>query len=624
MGSGKPGVRAVLRGWRWCLIDCAVWALAVVAAVWARFDFDPSAVQLGGVATVVIMAIGAQLAIGFLLGVYRSRYWPGSVDEAKAVGITALSTGLFLTVVALAAQSSLVPRSTALSSTALAVCGMFSLRLTARVLRDRPTPESHEAQRAVIFGAGVTGERLIRQMHRDPETGYLPVALLDDDLGKRNLRIGAVAVAGDRSALVDVAARTDASVLVVAVPRASSSLMADLSAAADKAHLQVLVVPSLSDLWSGQVTTGDLRELDVDDLLGRRPVDLDLDAITHSVTGKRILVTGAGGSIGAELCRQLQRFGPSTLVMLDRDESALHSVQLSLEGSAFLDGPNTVLADIRDPAALDDAFATHRPEVVFHAAALKHLTMLEKYPAEAWKTNVEGTMNVLQASRRAGVGVFINISTDKAADPCSVLGYSKRITERLTAGVEDASGRYLSVRFGNVLGSRGSVLTVFTDQVARGADLTVTAPGVERYFMTIPEACQLVLQAASIGGPGEVLVLDMGEPVRIADVARTLINRTPGCRSSIVYTGLRPGEKLTEVLFGEGESAAYRPRHPLVSHVSVPGMRSVDVPGSAEVWPTSMVGMLRNLAFGLIGSHAEEPSNGHDREKTRSRLIQHR
>jgi len=357
-----------------------------VAAVWARFDFDPSAIKFGGVATVVIMAIGGQSAIGFLMGVYRSRYWPGSVDEAKAVGITVLSTGVFLTIVALAAQSALVPRSTTLSSTALAVCGMFSLRLTARVLRDRPTSESHEARRAIIFGAGVTGERLIRQMHREPETGYLPVALLDDDRGKRNLRIAAVEVAGDRSSLVDVAARTSATVLIVAVPRASASLMADLSEAADTAKLQVLVVPSLSDLWNGQVTTGDLRELDVDDLLGRRPVKLDLDAITHAVTGKRILVTGAGGSIGAELCRQLQRFGPSTLVMLDRDESALHAVTLSLEGSAFLDGPNTVLADIRDPAALDDAFALHRPEVVFHAAALKHLTMLEKYPSEAWKT----------------------------------------------------------------------------------------------------------------------------------------------------------------------------------------------------------------------------------------------
>jgi FlaA1/EpsC-like NDP-sugar epimerase len=598
--------------------------LAVVAAIWARFDFDPSAIEFRGVATVVIMAIGAQVAIGFLLGVYRARYWPGSVDEAKAVGITALATGLFLAVVALAAESWLVPRSTALSSTALALCGMLSLRLTARVLRDRPTPESHEARRAIVFGAGVTGERLIRQMHREPETGFLPVALLDDDTSKQNLRLLAIDVVGDRTTLVDVAARTDAAVLIIAVPRASSSLLADLGAAADTAKLQVLVVPSLSDLWGGQVTTGDLRELDVDDLLGRRPVKLDLDSIKHAVTGKRILVTGAGGSIGAELCRQLQRFGPSTLVMLDRDESALHSVQLSLEGSAFLDGPNTVLADIRDLAALDEAFSTHRPEVVFHAAALKHLTMLEKYPAEAWKTNVEGTMNVLQASRESGVGVFINISTDKAADPCSVLGYSKRITERLTAGVENASGRYLSVRFGNVLGSRGSVLTVFTDQVARGADVTVTAPGVERYFMTIPEACQLVLQAASIGGPGEVLVLDMGEPVRIADVARTLINRTPGCPSTIVYTGLRPGEKLTEVLFGEGESALYRPRHPLVSHVSVPGMRSIDVPGIDEVRPAHLVSTLRNLAFGRVGLHGEEPTTGLGFEEIQTQLIRHR
>ena len=290
-----------------------------------------------------------------------------------------------------------------------------------------------------------------------------------------------------------------------------------------------------------------------------------------------MLVTGAGGSIGSELCRQIHRYEPAELMMLDRDESALHAVQLSISGHALLDSDEVVLCDIRDTAALNQIFLQRRPEVVFHAAALKHLPMLEQYPAEAVKTNIHGTRIVLDAAKRAGVEKFVNISTDKAANPCSVLGYSKRIAERITAQrAETADGAFLSVRFGNVLGSRGSVLTSFAKQIAEGGPVTVTDPEVTRFFMTIEEACQLVIQAAAIGNPGEALVLDMGEAVRITDVAQQLIEQS-GTPVEIVYTGLRDGEKMHEDLFGDDEPQDLRPTHPMVSHVPVPKVLDAEI-----------------------------------------------
>ncbi len=281
--------------------------------------------------------------------------------------------------------------------------------------------------------------------------------------------------------------------------------------------------------------------------------------------GKRVLITGAGGSIGSELARQVNSYEPAFLGLLDRDESALHALHLTMFGKAMLDTDDLILADIRDAARMHDVMQQVRPDVVFHAAALKHLPMLEAAPSEAFKTNVLGTRNVLQAAYEAGVPVFVNISTDKAADPVSVLGHSKRTTERLTAGIlPPQGGRYLSVRFGNVLGSRGSVLTAFRAQIAEGGPVTVTHREVTRYFMTVREAVHLVLQAATLGRDSETLILDMGEPVRIADVAQHMIDKS-GREIDIVYTGLRDGEKMHEVLSSEpesGESAAAPADHP--------------------------------------------------------------
>jgi FlaA1/EpsC-like NDP-sugar epimerase len=366
-----------------------------------------------------------------------------------------------------------------------------------------------------------------------------------------------------------VAAQTGATVLVIAIARASGSAIRDLTAEAERCALTPKVVPSITELLNGSARIEGVRDPRISDLLGRRPVRTDVAAVADRFAGKRILVTGAGGSIGSELCRQLHQFSPAELIMLDRDESALHAVELALHGRALLDSDQTVLADIRDPHRVREVFGRFRPQIVFHAAALKHLPLLERYPAEAVKSNVMGTATVLAAAAEYEVESFVNISTDKAANPVSVLGYSKRIAERLTAHMaSQAGGCYLSVRFGNVLGSRGSVLTTLSAQVESGGPVTVTHPEVTRYFMTADEAVQLVLQAAVVGRGSEVLILDMGVPVRIADIARRLAARSSQ-PVDIVFTGLRPGEKLAEDLLGQGE-ADHRPRHPLIQHASVP------------------------------------------------------
>ncbi|MFJ7288237.1 UDP-N-acetylglucosamine 4,6-dehydratase family protein [Curtobacterium sp. NPDC098951] len=332
---------------------------------------------------------------------------------------------------------------------------------------------------------------------------------------------------------------------------------------------------------SDPLSQPDLHGLDLHDLVGTTPTPTDLDGMADLVRGRRVLVTGAGGSIGSELCRQLVALAPREVIMLDRDETALQQVQVSVAGHGLLDTRDVVLADIRDAEAIDQVMRTRRPDVVFHAAALKHLPMLEQYPDEAWKSNVLGTRNVLAAAVAADVPTLVNISTDKAANPTSVLGYTKRIAERLTAWTAAETGRrYVSVRFGNVLGSRGSMIPLFADLIRAGRPVTVTHPDATRYFMTIPEACHLVIQAAAIAEPGEVLVLDMGQPVRILDVATRMIDVLGGT-SDIVFTGLRAGEKLHEELIGAGE-VERRPVHPKISHASVPPLAPSELDATTD------------------------------------------
>ncbi|HSJ22177.1 MAG TPA: nucleoside-diphosphate sugar epimerase/dehydratase [Nocardioidaceae bacterium] len=567
-------------------------------------DVANSAILLG------LVAVLAQWGLGSLARLYHGRTTVASLDETLFLSAITATAGMLAGLINAVADPFLVARSVPFGGTFTALFLMLLGRAIWRGYVRRAEVVVDEGGRAtLVYGAGDAGRQLVRSMLVTPGSDMRPVGFLDDDRWKQRLRVHGVSVLGGRGDLA-AASKTDAELLVIAAPSAGPGLVRDVSNAAREIGLAVKVLPGVGEMLGRRdISIRDVRDIDVQDLLGRGAVETDVAAIAGYVTGKRVLVTGAGGSIGSELCRQLHTYGPAELIMLDRDESALHAVQLALHGKALLDSSEVVLADIRDRSAIDRVFLDREPEVVFHAAALKHLPMLEQYPSEALKTNVLGTANVLEAAAMVGVERFVNISTDKAADPTSVLGYSKRVAERLTAAIAaDTSGTYLSVRFGNVLGTRGSVLTSFASQIANGGPVTVTHPEVTRYFMTAQEAVQLVIQAAAIGDDGEVLILDMGEPVRILDVAKQLIAQS-GSDVDIVFTGLREGEKLHEHLYGSGETGD-RPVHPLVSHVSVPSLRISRVRHEVtETWnspPEGVVDQLTTWSVAEEGTLAEE------------------
>jgi len=554
------------------VLDSLAWVGAVLLAVLLRYDFMVAEGTWSAVAFVALACVAVQLAAGFGVGLYTRRYRTGSFGEVRALATAALFVVVFvgLPVVVLGVGLELA-RSTVVIAAPVAVVVIAALRYAARLYVDGTQRPGEEAQRTLVFGAGRLGDHLVRRMVTDPKSPYLPVGLIDDDRRLRGLRLHDVPVLGTRHDLATAAAKVEADAIIIGVAAADATLLREITDLAAAAELRVLVLPLLDEILEGKSRLRDVRDISIEDVIGRHPVDTQVESIAGYLEGKRVLVTGAGGSIGSELCRQIAKFGPAELAMLDRDETGLQQAQLSIAGHGLLDTREVVLGDIRDPEALRAIFEDRRPQVVFHAAALKHLPMLEQYPDEAWKTNVLGTQNVLDASRAVGVDVFVNISTDKAANPTSVLGHSKRLAERLTAWTADETGlRYLSVRFGNVLGSRGSMLPVFTSMIEAGGPLTITHPDVTRFFMTIPEACHLVVQAGGIGSPGEVLILDMGEPVRILDIAERMIAMS-GKDVGIVYTGLRDGEKLHEELVGDGESD-HRPVHPKISHTRVPAL----------------------------------------------------
>jgi FlaA1/EpsC-like NDP-sugar epimerase len=562
--------------------DGVAWVVGLGLVTWVRYAFEETRISVSGLLIAIVVAVVVQWLLGIVAHTYGRRFLLGSVDEAINLAKVMFLVGLVVLGADLLPGTPLVPRSVPLSATLVALALGAGMRLALRRVREREErPDEASAQRVIIFGASTTGQQLLRSILSEPAGIYLPVALLDDDPQRRRLRVSRVPVLGTRHDIAAVAQQTGATLLVIAVRNVDAADLRDVTRRATEAGLAVKVLPSFSEVFRPWVGLSDLRDPDIADLLGRHQVDTDVASIAEYLVGKRVLVTGAGGSIGSELCRQIHQFAPAELMMLDRDESGLHGLQLSIHGSAMLTSPDTILADIRDAEVVQRIFEVRQPQVVFHAAALKHLPMLEQYPVEAWKTNVLGTLNVLQAARLVGVEKFVNISTDKAANPCSVLGKAKRIGERLVAAMASDEGSvFLSVRFGNVLGSKGSVLTTFAEQLAKGLPITVTDPDVTRFLMTIPEAVQLVIQAAAIGGAGEALVLDMGAPVRIVDLARELMV-IAGHPAPIVYTGLRAGEKMHEELFADGEARDHRPWHPAISHVTVPPLHPSELHATA-------------------------------------------
>ncbi|MDJ0316386.1 MULTISPECIES: polysaccharide biosynthesis protein [Arthrobacter] len=555
-GERKP------RLWLWSqgILDSLCWAIALMLAVLLRYELDVNLINFPGMALLIAIAVATQLIAGWYMALYRGRHVFGSIHEARVLIAVTLIVGVVTSILLSVFINELhIARSVAVIAFPFAALSMAAVRYAKRLYVEGKPIFGEEAQKTLIYGAGFLGNSLVTRMVQDPESPYVPVGLIDDDASKKHLRLSSVGVLGGGDDLPEIIKRTRSTVVVLAVAHISAKRIREISDSVSGLGVKVLVLPPLQEMLSPDTNRDskggltDFREIDVADLIGRTPVETQVEQIAGYVRGKRVLVTGAGGSIGSELCRQLHNFDPAELIMLDRDESGLQHTQLSIEGHGLLDDKNIVLADIRDADFLNDIFARRRPEVVFHAAALKHAPLLQMYPEEGWKTNVIGSLNVLQAARSVDVETFVNVSTDKAASPTTALGHSKRAAEKLTSWMAGETGmRYVSVRFGNVIGSRGSMLPLFTDQINNGGPVTVTHPDVTRFFMTIPEACQLVIQAGAIGHGGDVLILDMGEPVRIMDVAERMIAMS-GRDIKIKITGLRPSEKLHEQLTGDDE-----------------------------------------------------------------------
>ena len=562
--------------------DAFSWIVAVPLALLFRYDFNVSDSRLlvalvGGVIAALI-----HIAAGSAFHLYQGRYVVGSFDEVLGLVVTCVFVGALGTFVLLIIPGSELPRSTFVIAAGIAAASMLGARFILRGARQQRLL-SRVGKKTLIYGAGDAGSQVVTLMLNDRHNEYQPVGFIDDNPRKHHLRRSGIKVLGTSSQLEEICSQTATEVLLIAIAGIQAAELLELDQRMRPLGVTVTIIPTASEIVGGAVKLGDISDVTEEDLMGRRPIKTDETEITAFIRGKRVLVTGAGGSIGSELVRQISRYRPSSLFLLDRDESALHQVQLTLDGSGHLMSPNLILADIRDAARINEILRETKPEIVFHSAALKHLPLLERHPEESFKTNVRGTANMLQASMDHGITHFVNISTDKAADPTSILGKSKLLTEQLTAGVpEDAKRSFLSVRFGNVLGSRGSVIETFRFQIEKGGPVTVTDETVTRFFMTIREAVHLVLQAAVIGSHGETLILDMGSPIKIVDLAQHMINRS-GRDISVKFTGLRPGEKAHEILVSSTEE----PKQTFHELITSSRVSQLPLPGPSNIHETN-------------------------------------
>ncbi len=544
-----------------------VWAAWIISNA-LRFSLVPNAPSFTlfpPELPVVLLAQGVVLWwTGLYRGLWRFASLPDLWNIARAclLGALAVFSALFLLT-----RLENVPRTVmALYPLTLLVC-LGAPRWLYRFWKDSRYGGAPRLQplRVLVIGAGSAGEALVRDLRR--EGRFRPLGLIDDNRALRGAKVHGVPVLGDLDQLAQIAREVAAEMLLIAMPSASNQQMQRAVERCEDSGLPFRTVPRLQDVIDGRSSFNQLKEVAIEDLLGRDPVALDWTAIRTGLSGRRVLVSGGGGSIGSELCRQVARLGVSSLIVLEQSEYNLYRIEQELcaEFPELLVVP--VLGDCGDPAVAEYALSEFRPELVFHAAAYKHVPLLEGMVREAVRNNVLSTQVLAQAALRHGVGSFVLISSDKAVNPANVMGASKRLAELLCQTLQGQGGtRFVTVRFGNVLDSAGSVVPLFREQIRRGGPVTVTHPEITRYFMTIPEACQLILQAATLGEGGEIFALDMGQPVKIQYLAEQMIRlagKRPGEDIRIEFTGLRPGEKLFEELFHPQED--YQPtRHPKI------------------------------------------------------------
>jgi FlaA1/EpsC-like NDP-sugar epimerase len=552
-----------LRNRHFLALDVLLFCLTAVLALWLRIE---RVNQMGryteSLALYVLVAIGVRLVIFIAMGIY-SYYWrQASIDELAmitlAVGAaTALTNIIFFAILRpFNWISDDFPRSIPLLDGFLVLIAVggtrYSVRLVERT-RQHFQPHAPTDTRVVIVGAGKAGAMIVREMQANPQLGLFPVAFVDSDRQKHGMRIQGVPVVGGHDQLETIVRDFKAQQVIIAMPTAPGKMIRELTQVCHTIPIPVRTVPGMYEILDGSVTINQLRPVEIADLLRREPIQIEMERVVNLLRGKRVMVTGAGGSIGSELCRQIARCSPASLILLGHGEYSIYTIANELRQTFRFLELRRVIADVRDADRLKMIFARYHPQIVFHAAAHKHVTLMEENIEDAVTTNVLGTRTLLHVAAANGVSHFVFISTDKAVKPTSVMGATKRIAEMLVHETAEETGRcFVSVRFGNVLDSRGSVVPLFKQQIARGGPITITHPEARRYFMTIPESVQLVLQAATLGKGGETFVLDMGEPIKIVDLARDLIRLSgleEGKDIEITFTGLGPGEKLFEELF---------------------------------------------------------------------------
>ncbi|MFZ1745438.1 MAG: polysaccharide biosynthesis protein [Nitrospirales bacterium] len=539
-------------------LDLALIVLAYYLAFWLRFDghIPENSSQLLLKTLPGLLVIRGIAFMIFRLNEGLWRYisiW----DLKKITGGVLAGTIVFYGLVKWGYGLTGYPRSIFIIDSILLVGFLCGIRLAVRIFRERKV--LRKTKRVLIIGAGDAGENIVREMQSHSTSSYTPIGFVDDDVSKVSKRIHGVKVLGTRQDLSRILHTHKPEEVLVALPGTNSAVLRDITALLAPFNVRIKTLPNLGDILEGKVTISQIRDLAIEDLLQRPPVGLDPQPVHNLIEGKRVLVTGAGGSIGSELCRQIVALSPKALILYERHENSLYTIAGELTDQGNSGVIHEVLGDITDVPRLQETFKTYRPEIIFHAAAHKHVPLMEVNPGEAFKNNILGTRLVAEAAAHFGVEHFVLISTDKAVNPSSVMGATKRVAELVVQAMASQSQtRFLTVRFGNVLGSNGSVVPRFQKQIKAGGPVTVTHPEVRRYFMLIPEAVILVLQAAALGEQGAIYILEMGGQIKLVDLARNLIRlsgHVPEKNIPIQFIGLRPGEKLEEELVGECERA---------------------------------------------------------------------